>query len=178
MAVYVKASVPRPAGNPGLGILPKDLIAVFDLDDILTFPARDESGVVIADDIILKEGCHPIGIYQTHGTIEMASNSDGETDAEGFKPSVKFKHPGNTKELREFKTNWLGKKCVVVARYCNGKPSDIIGSPCNPCKLSVAYTGSSESNSNEITFEQISKGSDIGIYEGACVLKEENAPKE
>ena len=103
---------------------------------------------------------------------EISSNSDGETDAEGYTPSVKFNHPGNEQEIREFKTNWLSKKCIVVLRYCSGKPADLIGTPCNPCKLSVSYTGSNESNTNELTFTQISKGDDIAIYRGTDTLEE------
>ncbi|MCS2862910.1 hypothetical protein NXW13_00885 [Bacteroides thetaiotaomicron] len=41
---------------------------------------------------------------------------------------------------------------------CSGKPADLIGTPCNLRKLSVSYTGSNESNTNELTFTQISKG--------------------
>ncbi|KAB6152550.1 hypothetical protein GA414_27040, partial [Bacteroides xylanisolvens] len=62
--------------------------------------------------------------------------------------------------------------CIVVLRYCSGKPADLIGTPCNPCKLSVSYTGSNESNTNELTFTQISKGDDIAIYRGTDTLEE------
>ncbi len=55
----------------------------------------------------MKAGRYAIGIYLTPGTAEISSNSDGETDAEGYTPSVKFNHPGNEQEIREFKTNWL-----------------------------------------------------------------------
>lgn len=34
---YVKASVRRPAGNPGNGIQPKDQLVIYDVDDILYF---------------------------------------------------------------------------------------------------------------------------------------------
>lgn len=169
---YVKASVRRPAGNPGNGIQPKDQLVIYDVDDILSFPQRNDAGVVIEDDIVMKAGRYAIGIYLTPGTAEISSNSDGETDAEGYTPSVKFNHPGNEQEIREFKTNWLSKKCIVVLRYCSGKPADLIGTPCNPCKLSVSYTGSNESNTNELTFTQISKGDDIAIYRGTDTLEE------
>ena len=33
---YVKASVRRPAGNPGNGIQPKDQLVIYDVDDILS----------------------------------------------------------------------------------------------------------------------------------------------
>ena len=169
---YVKASVRRPAGNPGNGIQPKDQLVIYDVDDILSFPQRNDAGVVIEDDIVMKAGRYAIGIYLTPGTAEISSNSAGETDAEGYTPSVKFNHPGNEQEIREFKTNWLSKKCIVVLRYCSGKPADLIGTPCNPCKLSVSYTGSNESNTNELTFTQISKGDDIAIYRGTDTLEE------
>lgn len=92
---YVKASVRRPAGNPGNGIQPKDQLVIYDVDDILSFPQRNDAGVVIEDDIVMKAGRYAIGIYLTPGTAEISSNSDGETDAEGYTPSVKFNHPGN-----------------------------------------------------------------------------------
>ena len=94
---YVKASVRRPAGNPGNGIQPKDQLVIYDVDDILSFPQRNDAGVVIEDDIVMKAGRYAIGIYLTPGTAEISSNSDGETDAEGYTPSVKFNHPGNRK---------------------------------------------------------------------------------
>ena len=77
---YVKASVRRPAGNPGNGIQPKDQLVIYDVDDILSFPPRNDAGVVIEEDIVMKAGRYAIGIYLTPGTAEISSNSDGETD--------------------------------------------------------------------------------------------------
>lgn len=170
---YVKASVRRPAGNPGNGIQPKDQLVIYDVDDILSFPPRNDAGVVIEEDIVMKAGRYAIGIYLTPGTAEISSNSDGET---GRRKAIRLPLssiiPVTNQEIREFKTNWLSKKCIVVLRYCSGKPADLIGTPCNPCKLSVSYTGSNESNTNELTFTQISKGDDIAIYRGTDTLEE------
>lgn len=170
--MYIKKSVSRPSGNPGNGIQPKDQIVIIDCEDILSFPQRDDAGIVIHDDIVMKPGAYGIGIYLTAGTVEVSSNSEGETDAMGFTPSVKFNHPGNEQDIREFKTNFLGKRVIVVINYCSGKPSDLIGSPCNPAQLSVSYTGGNESNTNELTFAQISKGDDIAIYKGTVTMEE------
>ena len=172
MGNYVKANVAKPEGMPGRGITPKDQIFVIDVDDIDTFPVRDAAGVVIAEDIVMKENKVAVGVYLTPGSATLQSNSEGDPDAEGFRPSVKFSHPGNKQEVREFKANWLGKNCVVVIRYCNGDNSDIIGSPCNPAKMAVEYTGNNEANANSFTFQQVSKGDDIGIYKGALTTSE------
>lgn len=169
---YTKVSVPRPTGSSGRGITPKDRLTIIDVDDILHFPKRDGKGVVMKDDIILKPGGYAVTLYLTPGTVEMTSNSDGETDAKGFSPSVKGKHPGNKQEIREFKTNWLGRQCIVLLEYCNGEPTDIAGSPCNPMEMGVSYTGNKDSNSSEFTFTQVSKGDDIGIYEGTVPHEE------
>lgn len=108
----------------------------------------------------------------TQGTIEITSAAEGDTDKIGFTPSIKFEHPGNEQAVREFKVNSINRKFIIVVRYCSGKPSDLIGTICNPCKLTPSYTGNNESNTNELTFTQISKGDDIFIYKGTIPLEE------
>ena len=169
---YVKRSVKRPEGNPGKGINPKDMMSIIDVDDLLVFPPRDANGVVMSENMQLKPGCYSTDIYFTPGTVEVTSNSEGDPDAVGFKPTIKGNHPGNKQAIREFKTNWLGRKCIVVMSYCDGQDKDIFGSPCNPMQMGVNYTGNKDANSSEFTFEQISKGDDIGIYRGTIPQEE------
>lgn len=170
--MYIKQSVPRAAGNPGIGIQTRDALTLIDVDDIAYMPARDDKGVVIAEDIVLKENRYGYTIYMTPGTVEVTSAAEGETDQIGFTPQVKFNHPGNEKPVREFKANSLNRKFIIIVRYCSGKAADIIGSICNPCKMTPSYTGNNESNTNEFTFAQIAKGDDIGIYEGTVPEEE------
>lgn len=170
--MYIKQSVNRAPGNPGTGIQPRDMLALVDVEDIAFMPAPDEKGVVIADDIVMKPGRYAYNIYMTQGTIEVTSAAEGDTDQIGFTPSIKFNHPGNSQEVREFKVNNINRKFIVIVRYCSGKPADLIGTICNPCKLTPSYTGNNESNINEMTFEQISKGDDIFIYKGTITLEE------
>lgn len=169
---YVKRSVKRPDGNPGKGIAPRNMISIIDVDDILTFPSRDAAGVVIDDDIVLKAGCYSTDIYLTPGSMEVTSNTDGDPDAMGFTPTISGTHPGNKQEIREFKTNWLGRKCIIIVSYCDGQPKDLFGSPCNPMQMGVNYTGNADANSSEFNFEQISKGDDIAIYNGTVPSEE------
>ena len=91
---YVKTSVPRPVGNPGNGINPKDVLTLIDIDDLVYFPPRDGAGVVLEGDIVVKPSAYSTDLYLTPGTVELSSNGEGETDAKGFTPSVKGKHPG------------------------------------------------------------------------------------
>lgn len=170
--MYIKQTVQRAQGNPGTGIQPRDQLVLIDVDDIGYMPSPDDKGVVIVDNIILKPNRYAYGIYMTQGTIEVTSAADGDTDNIGFKPAIKFNHPGNEQAVREFKVNSINRKFIVIVRYCSGKPADLIGTPCNPCKLTPSYTGNNESNTNEMTFEQISKGDDIFIYKGTIPFEE------
>ena len=169
MPSYVKTSVAKPAGMPGRALNTKDRLIIIDVDDIDTFPPRT-NGVAIESDITMKEDTYAVTVYLTPGTAVLQSNSEGDPDAQGFKPSVEFSHPGNSLDAREFKANWLGKNCVVLLESCQDGGMDIIGSPCNPCQMAVEYTGNNEGNANKFTFAQVSKGDDIGIYRGAVTF--------
>lgn len=164
--MYIKQSVHRAPGNPGLGIQTRDELILIDVDDIESMPSRNEAGVVIEGSIVMKPGTYAYGLYMTPGTVEVTSAAEGEVDNLGFTPSVKGTHPGNAIEVREFKTNNIGRRFIVLVRHCDGKPTDIIGDLCNPCNMVPSYTGSKDANSNEFTFTQISKGNDVGVYQG------------
>lgn len=170
--MYVKVSVPRPEGNPGRGIQPRDQLTLIDVDDIAFMPSTDAKGVVIPENIVMRPGKYAYNLYMTPGTIEISNPTEGDTDKMGFTPSIKFEHPGNEQSVREFITNSINRKFIIIVRYCSGKPADLIGTLCNPCKLSTTYTGNSEGSSNEITFTQISRGDGIFIYKGTVTLEE------
>lgn len=175
---YIKKSVPRANGNPGIGIKPRDMLVLYPVEDIGYMPGPDEKGVLIEENIVMRPGRYAYCIYMTPGSIEITSAADGDTDKIGFTPSIKFEHPGNEQEVREFKVNNINRKFIVVVRYCSGKPSDLIGTMCNPCKLTPSYTGNNESSVNEMTLQQISKGDDIFIYKGTIALEEPVASLE
>lgn len=163
---YLKKDILRPDGNPGLGLQARDVIELIDVDDVISFPAPNERGVVIEEDIVLAKDATPTQLYITPGTAELASNADGDIDAVGFTPSLKGKHPGNEIDIREFKTWAINRKLIIIIRYCSGKPADLIGSICNPCRLTANYSGNKDANANELNFAQVSKGSDILIFKG------------
>lgn len=175
---YIKQSVYRAPGNPGTGIQPRDALTLLNVDDIAYMPGPDDKGVVIVDDIIMKPGRYGITIYMTQGTVEVTSAADGDTDKIGFTPTVKFNHPGNEQAVREFKVNNINSKFIVIMQYCSGKPADLIGTICNPCKLTPSYTGNNEGNTNEFTLATVSKGDDIFIYKGTITLEEPVATVE
>lgn len=170
--MYIRKSVQRAAGNPGIGIQLRDQLVLLNVDDIAYMPAPDDKGVVIVDNIVMRPGRYGICLYMTPGTAEITSAAEGDTDQIGFTPAIKFNHPGNNQEVREFKVNELNSKFIGIMRYCNGKPADLIGTLCNPCTITPSYTGNKDGNTNEFTLQQISKGNDLFIYKGTIPLEE------
>lgn len=176
MATYVNKSVLRPAGNPGNGITLKDKIVIIDTDDVESFPARDEAGILVSTAIALKAGANPVYLYLTPGTVEVTSNAEGEPDAMGYTIAIKGNHPGNSQEVREFKWNWLGRKCIILVCYCDGRDADLLGTPCNPMQMSSAFTANKDMTRTEFTFTSITKGMDIAIYQGTIPGEAPAAP--
>lgn len=169
--MYVKKSVTKPDGPVGRSLLVRDEVTLIDVEDLKLWPDSDD-GVTIVDDILLNSAAYPIGVYLTPGTAEVSESSEGDPDEEGFKPQIKFKHPGNSKDVRLFKHNCINRSFIALVRHCDGIV-DLIGSPCNPVRMQTSYTGSSSGNSNEFTFAQAYKGDGIKIYEGTIPSQEE-----
>ncbi|MDE5750165.1 MAG: hypothetical protein K2H87_05280 [Duncaniella sp.] len=170
--MYTFQSVKREPGNPGLPIQARDSISLLDVDDIAYMPPRDGGGVAIYEDIVMNPEAYGITLYLTPGTHKITSAADGDTDQVGFQPQIVGNHPGNSLAVREFKHNCLNRRFIIIVRYCSGKPADIIGDLCNPCRMIPSYTGDKDTNSTEFTFQQISKGEDIGMYFGTIPMEE------
>lgn len=154
---YVKINVTKPAGNQGVGSGKKDLITLIDKDDILTMPSRDSKGVVIAGNIVMKEGAYAIKVYGTVNTIKTGSNSEGDIDSEGFIHNLDFEHPGNSVDIREFKTNWLGRSIIAVVEYCSTGKKDLFGTPCAPLRMTSKHEDDKDKNKNTISLKSSQK---------------------
>lgn len=170
--MHIPKDIKRPEGNPGRSLNPIAELILIDVEDIASCGTPDDGGVVICDDLVLRSDAYPVGIYMTPGTVEQSEGAEGETDEAGFTPSWKFKHPGNRQEIRELKAWALNRNFIGLMRYCNGDPADMIGSVCNPCKLTSALSAGKDSVSNEFTLAQIGKGDGIYIYKGAIPTAE------
>ena len=67
-----------------------DQLILIDVDDIASFPNREDDGVNISSSnaLTLKTGAKAIAIYMTPGTTEVTSNSEGDADEQGFTPTI------------------------------------------------------------------------------------------
>lgn len=168
---YAKINVDKPGRNSGIGGNKKDKIILFDFEDVLTFPSRDSKGVVITSNIAFNPGAHMITIYGTVDKIKSGSTSEGEIDAEGFIHTLEFEHPGNSVEIREFKTNWVGCNIGAAVQYCNSNQIALFGTPCAPLRMQTKWEDTKDKNSTVITLKQAAKCEyEVGDYQGTLTF--------
>lgn len=168
--MYVNVDVDKPGKNAGTGGNKKDKITIFDMDDVLIWPARDEKGVVITDNIVFKEGAYSIQIYATLNTIKAGHKEEGDPDKEGYIQNVEFEHPGDSKEIMEFDTNWQSRNCGIIIEKCSTGVKKLYGTPCAPMHKMAEATDDKDSNHTKFVFNSTQKGPIEAIYEGTVTL--------
>lgn len=163
---YVKVNVLKPGDNKGKGGDKKDTITIFDIDDVLTWPARDSKGILITDNIVMKAGAYMVKLYGTAESIKLNSDSDGETDAKGILQMLELSHPGSSKEIREFRSYWMNRNIAcIVERFSDGS-KDLGGEPAAPLQMVFKHEDDKDKNKTIFTFKSTNKGNDIAVYEG------------
>lgn len=170
LGAYVNVTVSKPGNNTGVGGNHKDMVVVFDWDDVASGYDRDSKGIVITGPLVMKAGKYMIELYGTLSTFEGTSDSEGDPDSKGVKQGVKFSHPGNKQEIREFRANWLNKNIGIIDRKCDGSTPDMYGSICNPLQLNFKAKNNKDANNAEMEFMSILKGPDVALYEGTLTL--------
>jgi len=168
---YVKVSVVKSGSNPGTGGNKKDKIIIIDVDDILTHPARDSKGIVINDNIVLKQGAYMITIYATASTIKTSSDSEGDPDGKLFTQGVSFDHPGDSVEIREFKANWINRNCEIIIERCATSEKQLYGSLCAPLQMTTKKEDDKDKNKNTFEFKSLLKGPEVAEYNGTTTLE-------
>lgn len=170
---YIQMSVPKPGLNMGAGGDKKDLITMFDFDDVLTMPERDGAGIVIADNIVMKPGAYMIQVYATRSSIKLTQSTEGDEDAEGFIQGLEFAHPGSADSIEEMLTNWVPRNIGAIVENCTTKVKRQLGTPCAPLRMKPESTDDKDGNKTTITLKQAQKCAyRAANYQGTITLSE------
>ncbi|MHC1707498.1 MAG: hypothetical protein AB9842_08250 [Bacteroidales bacterium] len=168
---YVKTNVLKPsAAMPGNGGNLKDKIVVFDWDDVTGGYQRDASGIQMDGPLVFSSGAYAVQIYATQDTIKCSAESQGDTDAEGVIQTVEFTHPGNSREIKEFRNNWLGRSVGIMVEKCSDGSKTLYGAPCSALRLAFKSEHDKDKNNATFTFKSGQKGPDIAEYGGTITL--------
>lgn len=168
---YVKVSVPKPGQNKGTGGDKKDLITLFDFDDVATMPARDDNGIVIEDDIVMNADAYMIQVYATKESIKIGTETEGDEDAEGFMQSLEFSHPGSEDEIEEFLQNWVSRNIGAIVESCSTGKKKLLGTPCAPLRMKPSSVDDKDMNKTTIVLAMKQKSPyRIANYQGTTTL--------
>lgn len=163
---YVNVNVAKPGSNLGRGGDKKALITIFDMDDVLTYPARDSKGVVVTDNIQFNPGAYMITVYGSQDTIKFSSSVEGDPDKEGVIQEFSFEHPGDEVAIREFRANWMSKNIGIIQERCSTSKKNLFGTPCAPLRLQFKAEDDKDKTITTLSFKSSQKGPDYADYQG------------
>ena len=169
--IYIAKSVAKPAGiSPGSASPKKPNVTIFDFDDVAYMPPRDENGIVVTGNILMKPGKKMYQVYMTRSKTSAPYESDGEEDSVNIKQSFEGQSPGNKKELREFVQNWLGRNVGIIHETCDGS-KNMVGTVCAPLQMKPSGQDNNDGLFHMLKFEAFATSALLpAIYEGAIPL--------
>lgn len=138
--------------------------------DIEYFPKTDSLGVLLLDDIKMKENCGMMQIYLTTSSQEYSYDIVGESDSKSFKIKFNGTHPGTEQQALEFAANFLEEEFIVLIPRCE-KGIKVLGSPDSPLIFTSSHKSVKDSEKFNFVFEQ-EVGSELiyMLYDGIITL--------
>lgn len=173
--MYIPKSVTKPRGksSPGASAPKEPNVTIVRAEDILSFPERNQGGVLLEGSIVMKPNAYMFQVYMTPSTITASFATDGEEDAEQFTHTFVGEHPGDELEIAEFIQNNTGRDLLIIYGSCTEKIRKVMGSKCAPMKLKTEGQDNRDGRKKIMTFEQIvATGFVPAHYEGELVLEE------
>lgn len=162
---YVKINVNKPVEGAWGGDH-KDRVFVVDLDDLIEIAARDGSGIVISGHHVMHESVSSVEIYMDRNSFEGNSNSEGDSETEGFIQTVKFEHPGKSVDVLEFRQNWINRNAIILVEKASENKVEQYGDITAPLRMKVEGLDNKDNNKSIFTFKSMVKGPDLAIYQG------------
>ena len=164
---YTKVNLTKGSDNSGKGGDKKDKVTLIDADDILgDFPTRDDKGVVITDDIVMKPGTYAVDFYATQDSIKLTSKGEGEMDAKGIIQGLEFSFPGDPTELLEARQYWMNRNCYAIVHRCSTNKKVLAGAPCALLQLTFNAEDTKDGNKTTFTLASAQKGPELADYQG------------
>ena len=168
--MYTKIKLNKPSGISSGSGSGKNKVVIVDADDVLVFPPRDGNGVVMVGNFVMKTGAKMYEFYTTKSKGEAPVESDGDEDSVTIKQMFNAQHPGNTKEVKEFVQNWLGKSVYILHSSCQDDFTEVMGTPCAPLQLKPSKTDTNDARFWALKFEAFAKSAFVpGHYQGDII---------
>lgn len=175
MAAYSMVSVPKQGNNPGMPEGKKNVVIIFDFDQVKTY-TRDEKGVTVSA-FELNTGVTPIGLFVNEATIDAGDEVEGDAYARGFIHHVNADHPGTEAAVAEFKANNINANLGVIIMPCDpsATTAKIYGTPCAPLKMQAANEqDTNEAHNNHFGLKTEQRTYPVGIMAKTLIPATDN----
>lgn len=151
------------------------LITLIDLSDVSIWPGRDDNGVLMVGNIVMKAGKYMSQIEVTPSKTSLPLSSEGEEDNISLSSLPEFTFPGSTLDIEELFANWLGRSVAVMVHVgaCDGQSPfyRVYGTPCAPLSLLPEGQNDNDATNSMLKFQQFAKtGNMPGRYTGTLTL--------
>ncbi|SEF42674.1 hypothetical protein SAMN05216354_0377 [Xylanibacter ruminicola] len=176
MAEYSMVSVPKQGANPGMPEGKKNVLILFDFDQVKTY-TRDEKGVTVTA-FELNTDVTPIGMFVNEATIDAGDEADGDSYARGFLHHVNADHPGTELAVAEFKANNINANLGAIILPCDpgATSAKIYGTPCAPLKMQAANEqDTNEAHNNHFELKTEQRTYPVGIMAKSLIPVTDNA---
>ena len=169
-------SVPKQGANPGMPEGKKNVLILFDFDQVKTY-TRDEKGVTVTA-FELNTDVTPIGMFVNEATIDAGDEADGDSYARGFLHHVNADHPGTELAVAEFKANNINANLGAIILPCDpgATSAKIYGTPCAPLKMQAANEqDTNEAHNNHFELKTEQRTYPVGIMAKSLIPVTDNA---
>lgn len=174
---YIRKSVASPGGiSPGSPTPKNANVTIVFADDVLSSPSRDDGGIKMQGNYVLKSGATMIQVYMTAKKQKPGYESDGDVDELVITQKFEASYPGNSLEIKEFIQNTIGKDLIIMYGTCTGSKYEVYGTACSPMRLKPSFEADDTKTGHTLMFEQtLGTGYLPATYEGTIALAEPNA---
>lgn len=176
MSAYSMVSVPKGSNNQGKPAGKKNVIIIFDFDQVATY-TRDEKGVLVSA-LTMKSGKTPIGIFVNENTIDAGDSLEGEAYEKGYLNHVNFQHPGTDQAFAEFKAANVNANLGAIVVECDPSvtTAKVYGTPCAPLRMGKAdEVDTNEAHRNEVELASTQRSLPAGIIAKSSIPVTDNA---
>lgn len=174
MSAYIRKSVAAAGGiSPGSPTPKSPNVTIMLADDILSRPSRDDGGVLLEGNYVMKPGATMYQVYMT--AKKQKPGFDGEGDVDELVLPHKFEgyYPGNSLDIKEFIQNIVGRDLIIMYGVCTGNDFEVYGTDCAPMRLKPSFAADDTKTGYTLMFEQtLGTGYLPATYRGSIVLAE------
>ena len=150
----MKFNVQKSSSNAGLPTPKRGNVILALNKDILSWPEISADGVVYEGNFVFNSGATFGQLYMTQSTQAATYEAGGNPDGMGSTNTFVGQHPGTTREIMAFLKEYANEGFIIFYGGCGSSEWKVMGSQCNPMKLSPAGQDNSEGNFNTLTFAQ------------------------